>query len=171
MFIIRKQNCLLERRHVDVRTGQIHRLRAFASVASPPPQRDFTMNQSTMDMQAIQANMKFVGDVRLTGAVFSGIAAGILGLTNLYGFAFYYFIYLCATALLVVKARSRACVCARVRPRAPACVACVHVRVSRPSRSVVVLPHSACRCVWLASCPGVVFVFDGWPTYSSHARG
>ena len=64
------------------------------------------MNQSTMDMQAIQANTQFLGTVRLVGAVFSGIAAGILGLTNLPGFAFYYFMYLCATALLLVKVRS-----------------------------------------------------------------
>eukprot|EP00750_Incisomonas_marina_P002337 INCI12224.1.p1 GENE.INCI12224.1~~INCI12224.1.p1 ORF type:complete len:104 (+),score=15.73 INCI12224.1:141-452(+) len=61
------------------------------------------MNSSTMDMEAIQKNTQFLGTVRLTGAVFSGIAAGIMGLTNLSGFAFYYFIYLCASALLLVK--------------------------------------------------------------------
>ena len=63
------------------------------------------MNSSTMDMEAIQKNTQFLGTVRLTGAVFSGIAAGIMGLTNLSGFAFYYFIYLCASALLLVKVR------------------------------------------------------------------
>jgi hypothetical protein len=121
------------------------------------------MNQSTMDMQAIQANAKFLGDVRLTSAVFSGIAAGILGLTNLYGFAFYYFIYLCATALLVVKVGAgvdavRVCLralgefmraCERAGQRA---------NVGERQRPIVV-PHSASQCAFSLRPPVLAAVF------------
>mmetsp|Transcript_24684 Transcript_24684/g.36191 ORF Transcript_24684/g.36191 Transcript_24684/m.36191 type:complete len:104 (-) Transcript_24684:153-464(-) len=61
------------------------------------------MNESTLDMQAIQENTQFLGKVRLISAVFSGLAAGIFGFTNLIGFAWYYFIYLFTSTLLLVK--------------------------------------------------------------------
>ena len=64
------------------------------------------MNHGTMDITAIQSNVQWMGKVRLTSAVFGGIAAGILGMTNLLGFAFYYFIYLCTSGLLLVKVRT-----------------------------------------------------------------
>ena len=54
--------------------------------------------------RAIKRNAAIVDYCRTSGAVIGGATAGVLGLTGLYGFAFYFLSSLFLSVLLAVKA-------------------------------------------------------------------
>ena len=64
------------------------------------------LKQDVYNERAVRRNAAIIGYCRTSGAVISGIAAGVLGLTGLYGFGFFILFSLLLSLNLSLKAGS-----------------------------------------------------------------
>ena len=62
------------------------------------------LEETVFNERAIKRNTAIVDYCRTSGAVIAGATAGVLGLTGLYGFAFYFLYSLLLSVMLAVKA-------------------------------------------------------------------